>query len=65
MKIDTLTKLLALIFVFCVLMAALSIVVYDVLSSIPVNPVASAILSAGIGYAMHLLNIQIPTTTTT
>lgn len=63
MKVDTLTKLLALIFIFCFVMAALSIVVYDVACSLPINPVASSILSMGIGYAIHLLGIQIPGTT--
>lgn len=53
-----LTRLLANIFAFCVLMAALGLAVYDIVSGQALSPILTTVLGTGIGYALHLLGLN-------
>lgn len=53
-----LTRLLANIFAFAVLMAALTITVYQIVTNQQVNSVCWTVLGAGIGYTLHMLGLN-------
>ncbi len=53
-----LTRLLANIFVFLVLITALVVSAYDILTGQPINQLAYNVLFLGAGYALHLLGIN-------
>lgn len=55
---SNLTKLLAIVFLFLVLIASLAIAVYDTFVNIPINPYVTAILGAGLGAAINVLGIH-------
>lgn len=52
------TRLLANIFAFLLLLAALAVVVYDILTGQLINQLAYNILFMGAGYALHLLGVN-------
>ncbi len=53
-----LTRFLANIFAFCVLMAALGLAVYDIVTGQALSPILTTVLGTGIGYALHLLGLN-------
>lgn len=53
-----LTRLLANIFAFLVLCAALLVATWELISSQPINPFVATILGTGIGYVLHLLGLN-------
>lgn len=56
---SALTKLLANIFVFLVLVMALGIAAYDTLTGNPVNPYVATLIGGGLTYAVNLLGMHI------
>ena len=56
---SALTKLLANLFVFLVLVAALGIAVFDTISSQPINPYVSTLIGGGLTYAIGVLGVHI------
>jgi len=57
-NIPTLTKLAALFFVFAVLLAALAIAVYDLLTGQPIAYIVIAVLATGLGTALNFLGMS-------
>lgn len=55
---STLTRLLANVFLFAVLMTALSIAAFELLNNLPINPVISTVVGTGIGIAAHAAGIN-------
>lgn len=56
---SALTKLLANIFIFIVLLASTGIAVYDALTNQQINPYVSALLGGGLTYAAALLGVHV------
>lgn len=56
---SALTKLLANIFVFCTLICALGIAVYDTIVNMPVNPYVATLIGGGLTYAVGILGMHI------
>ncbi len=56
---SALTKLLANVFVFCVLACALGIASYDTINNIAVNSYVSSLIGGGLMYAGGVLNVHI------
>ncbi len=56
---SALTKLLANIFVFLVLVCALGIAAYDTLNGATVNPYVATLIGAGLSYAVNILGMHI------
>ena len=55
---STLTRFLANIFIFAVLMTALAAAGYQLLTNEPINPVLTSVLATGLGYALHMLGLN-------
>ena len=55
---SVLTRLLANIFAFLVLVSALGIAVYQFLTTGTTSPIIGTILGYGLGYAIHVLGIN-------
>lgn len=53
-----LVKTLATIFLFCLVMAALAIAIYDTITGLPINPTVSGILVAAITAALPLVGVH-------
>ena len=56
---SALTKLLANIFVFLVMIVALSIAGFDTLKNLPLNPYVSGIIGSGLMYAGTILGFHV------
>ncbi len=56
---SALTKLLANVFVFCVLTCALAIASYDTINNIAVNPYVATLIGGGLTYAINVLGMHI------
>ena len=56
---SALTKLLANVFVFLVLIAAIGIAVFDTLTGQPINPYVSTLIGGGLTYAVGVLGMHI------
>lgn len=55
---STLTRFLANIFIFCVMMTALLAAAYQLLTRQVVDPLLTSILATGIGYGLHMLGLN-------
>lgn len=55
---SVLTRFLANIFVFLVLVTALLAAGYEMLNNQPINPLLTSILATGVGYALHMLGLN-------
>jgi hypothetical protein len=53
-----LTKTLASIFCFVLLMSALGVAVYQLIIGKSVSPLIASVLGAGIGYSLHVLGLD-------
>ncbi len=56
---SALTKLLANVFVFLVMIAALAIAGYDTLKNLAINPYVSALIGSGLMYAGTILGFHV------
>lgn len=55
---SVLTRALAIIFAFCVLMAALGLAIFELAAGQPINPLLSTVLGTGMGYALHAIGLN-------
>jgi hypothetical protein len=58
MTASTLTRFLANIFVFLVLLAALAVAIWDLVNGRDIPLVVQGVLTTGLGYALHVLGVN-------
>lgn len=64
-QMSVLTRSLAIVFSFCVLMCALGVATYETITAQPLNPFVISILGTGVGYALHAMGLNQGLTLTT
>lgn len=57
-QMSILTRFLANIFIFCVLMVSLVAAAYQLVTHQPIDPILTSILATGIGYGLHMLGLN-------
>lgn len=57
-QMSILTRFLANVFIFCVLMTALVAAGYELVTKQPIDPILTSVLATGIGYGLHMLGLN-------